>query len=79
MQCVEGNSYTGTIQRYTVKEILGRINITVLSVAKGWSPGTTQRDTWSVLLERIYISVFSVAIELLKLQKYHKSLCEKVN
>ena len=45
MQCVEGNSYTGTTKKYTVKVILGRIHITVLCVAKGLSPGTTQRDT----------------------------------
>ena len=40
-----GNLFPGTIQIYTVKEILGTIYITVLCVAKGLSPGTTQRDT----------------------------------
>ena len=37
VDCVKGNLYIGTIQRYTVKEILNR---TVLCVAKGLSPGT---------------------------------------
>ena len=69
----EGNSYPGTTQKYTVKEILGRIHITVFCVAKDLSPGTTQRDTQRVLLERIYISGLSVAIEWLKPQKYKKS------
>ena len=40
-----GNLFPGTIQIYTVKEILGTIYITVLCVSKGLSPGTTQRDT----------------------------------
>ena len=37
VDCMKGNLYIGTIQRYTVKEILDR---TVLCVAKGLSPGT---------------------------------------
>ena len=45
MQCVEGKSYQGTTQRDAVKEILSRIYITVLCVAKDLYPGTTQRDT----------------------------------
>ena len=38
-------SYPGTTQWCTIKEILRRIHFTVLCVAKGLSPGTTQRDT----------------------------------
>ena len=50
---MEGRSYQGTTERDSVKDLLSKIYITVLSVAKDLYPGTTQRDTCKVLLDRI--------------------------
>ena len=45
MHCVAGKSYQETTERDTVKVLLSRIYINVLSVGKDLYPGTTQKDT----------------------------------
>ena len=53
--CVEGISYPGTTQRYTVKKILGRILITLLCVAKGLYPeANPKRHIKSLARENLY-------------------------